>query len=86
MKKVYDWDIGLSVYIENNNKTVKIVCSVHTTIHQLKLELCKKLNLMIFDTEVDIYGNSHLPLKPTSTLQQNSIDGKFGQLRAIVKR
>lgn len=41
---------------------------------------------MIFDTEVDIYGNTHMPLKPTSTLQQNGIDGKFAQLRAVVKR
>lgn len=37
MKKVYDWDIGVVIQIENNNKTLKLVCSIHTTIHQLKI-------------------------------------------------
>lgn len=86
MKKVYDWDIGLTIYIENNNKTIKIVCSIHTLIHQLKLEICKKLSLMPFDTQIDIYGTGWKALKPTSTLQQNGLEGKAGALRAVVTR
>lgn len=50
MKKVYDWDVGLTFNVENNNKNINVVCSVHTNIHQLKLEVCKKLKLMVFDT------------------------------------
>lgn len=37
MKKVYDWDLGLTIKVENNNKIINIVCSVHTTVHQLKI-------------------------------------------------
>mgnify|MGYP002861948214 FL=1 len=77
MKKVYDWDLGLTIKVENNNKIINIVCSVHTTVHQLKIEICKKLNLMIFDTEMDIFGgnnsSSWRPMKSTSTLLQNGI-------------
>ena len=54
-----------------------MVCSIHTTIHQLKIEICKKLNLLVFDTEMDIYGgnnsDSWRPMKSTSTLLQNGI-------------
>lgn len=37
MKKVYDWDVTLLIHVENNNKNINMVCSVHTTVHQLKL-------------------------------------------------
>lgn len=37
MKKVYDWDIQLAVAIRNFHKTLNVVCSVHTSIHQLKI-------------------------------------------------
>jgi|LakMenE01Jun11ns_1017448.scaffolds.fasta_scaffold9811099_1 hypothetical protein len=73
MKKVYDWNIPLTIHIENNNKILNIVCSVHTTVHQLKLEICKKLNLMVFDTEIDLYCNGWRPMKSTSSLLQNGI-------------
>jgi hypothetical protein len=67
-----------------------MVCSIHTTIHQLKIEICKKLNLLVFDTEMDIYGGNNSaswrPMKSTSTLLQNGIEGKFAQLRVCVKR
>lgn len=88
MKKVYDWDVQLSIRIENNNKTVTVVCSVHTNIHQLKIELCKKLNLSIFDTEIDVYGikNSWKPMSSISTLQQNGITQGHASLRAVIRR
>lgn len=73
MKKLYDRDVVLTLHISNLNKNVQIVCSIHTLIHQLKIELCKKLNLPVFDTEMDIYGGSWKPLKPASSLQQNGI-------------
>lgn len=37
MKKSYDWNTSLSVYIQNTNKTATLLCSVHTNIHQIKL-------------------------------------------------
>jgi hypothetical protein len=37
MKKTYDWDVCLLIKVENNNKNITIVCSIHTTIHQIKI-------------------------------------------------
>lgn len=90
MKKVYDWDVGLTIKIENNNKIVNMVCSIHTTIHQLKIQICKKLNLLVFDTETDIYncssGARWGAMKSTSTLLQNGIQGKFANLKLNIRR
>ncbi len=52
MKKLYDWNIPLTINIKNTTKSLKIVCSVHTTIHQIKIEICKKMGLPVFDTEI----------------------------------
>ena len=75
MKKTYDWNISLNVNVQNNNKKLNIICSVHTNVHQLKLQIIKKLGLLVFDTDIDLYGgtNKNKPLKPTSSLQQNGI-------------
>ena len=88
MKKVYDWNIRLRIHAMPSNRQLSIVCSVHTNIHQLKIQILKQLSLPLFDTELDIYSNgqnSHRPLKPTSTLQQNEIV-RDCMLSAQVKR
>jgi hypothetical protein len=36
MKKYQDWDIVLIINLQNIGKKIKIVCSVHTNIHQIK--------------------------------------------------
>ena len=88
MKKVYDWNVELLVHIDNNNKKILIVCSVHTTVHALKLEICKKMGYLLFDTEIDLYGGKETwrPMKPTSSLQQNGIDRSQTRIKAVVKR
>lgn len=37
MKKVYDWNINLQVNIKNFKQNLTITCSVHTSIHLLKI-------------------------------------------------
>ena len=88
MKKVYDWNIELTIHIENNNKNIIIVSSVHTNIHALKIEICKKLGLLVFDTQIDLYGgrDKWRPMKPTSTLQQNDIQANKANIKAIINR
>ena len=85
MKKVYDWNIKLSVQVENNYKNIEIVCSVHTNIHQIKIELAKKLHLLILDSTIDLYYMKAEPMKPTSTLLQNGIE-KNTVVRAVIVR
>ena len=71
MKKTYDWDIKLFIKISNNQQRLEIVASVHSNIHQIKLEIIKKLKLPLLDTLIDLYYRSSNPLKPISTLLQN---------------
>lgn len=85
MKKVYDWNVKLTIQVENNYKNIEIVCSVHTNIHQIKIELAKKLKLLILDSTIDIYYHKVEPMKPTSTLLQNGIE-KNAVLKAVVVR
>ena len=44
----------------------------------------------VFDTEMDIYGLNGAPMKPTSSLQQNGVDGRnrmFGGVLVVkIKR
>ena len=71
MKKSYDWSIRLQVLVSNSQRRIELVTSVHTNIHQLKIEICKVLNLSILDTHLELYTQRGQPMKATSTLQQN---------------
>ena len=73
MKKTYDWSVRLRVTVSNNQRTLEMVASVHTNIHQLKIQIAKTLNLPILDTRMDLYYRGSAPLKPLSTLLQNDI-------------
>ena len=75
MKKLYDWNINLTISVQNNHRSLNVICSVHTNIHQLKLQILKKLGMLVFDTEIDLFGGNSRwkPMKPTSSLQQNGI-------------
>ena len=75
MQKLYDWNINLTISVQNNHRSLNVICSVHTNIHQLKLKILKQLGMRIFDTEIDLYGGNSKwkPLSPTSSLQQNGI-------------
>lgn len=37
MKKVYDWDIRVNVYVETCKKKYSMVCSVHTNLQEIAL-------------------------------------------------
>lgn len=54
-------------------KSVQVDCSIHTNIHSLKIFVCKQLNISPLEASVDIFFQSSLPLKATSTLLQNNI-------------
>ncbi len=73
MKKVYDWNITLNIKMNGQSKTIEMVCSVHTNIHLIKMQIAKKLGLNPLNSQIDIYGNGNRLLKSTSTLIQNEI-------------
>lgn len=85
MKKTYDWSLRLWVIVTNSQRKFEIVTSVHTNIHQLKIQIAKILDLPILDTHIDIYYRSDRPLKATSTLLQNEVTNN-AQLTAVVTR
>lgn len=87
MKKTYDWSINLDIWVSNMNKKLKIVCSVHTTVHRIKIEIAKKLKLQVYDTEMDLMGGKEKwrPMKSTSSLYQNGIE-KSACITAILTR
>lgn len=73
MKKTYDWTVQLAITVSNNQRTLKLACSVHTNIHQLKILIAKQLDLPILDTHIDIYYRYDRPLNSISTLLQNEV-------------
>ena len=85
MKKTYDWSVRLWVLITNSHRKIEVVTSIHTNIHQLKIQIAKILDLPILDTHIELYFRGDRPLKPTSTLLQNDIENHV-QLTATITR
>jgi hypothetical protein len=50
-----------------------MVCSVHANIHQLKIEIGKKLDIPILDSHIDLFYKGDRSMKATSTLLQNEV-------------
>ena len=85
MKKTYDWSVRLWITVSNSQRKIEVVASVHTNIHQLKIQISKILDLPILDTHMDVYFRSHQPLKATSTLFQNDITSNSHLSVSIVR-
>lgn len=84
MKKVYDWDLTVGIYVETCKKKFTMVCSIHTNIHEIMLRTAKLLDLDCFDTKIDFYYRQNSALRATSTLQQCSFrDGDVLTARII---
>ena len=71
MKKTYDWSVRLHITVTNSQRKIETVASVHTNIHQLKIQIAKILNLPILDSHIELYSRGDRPMKATSTLLQN---------------
>ena len=74
MKKVYDWDINVTVSIPESKKNFQFTLSIHTTIKEINTRLAQKLNLDPFVTNFSFFHKyGYTTLSPQSTLQQNRI-------------